>query len=219
MKARIWALTLVTVLAACRGGADNSAAANNAAAVAPASNGLTVPGPPPATGPTEAAQQTAMPPGLDCVRNRLTPEERRAAAAVAMEQGSPQDPRAVRLVEATNACGEEMSWSPQKRRFAGMFSMAAAGAAGLRETLGARGISFDELDQAILNDRELMAAAEAGTLGDGPAGREFAMRHLDVIQRMTGGRDLDQETGTRIGNYIAFRAMAEVTARQFGQQP
>ena len=214
MKTTFWTLPLLVALAACnRGPANNEVAANQAA-------GLPVPpersAPVPAAAP--GSQQTAMPPGLDCVRNRLSPEERRAAAAVAMEQGSRDDPRAQRLIQAVDACGSELSWSPQKRRLAGMFAMSAAGAAGIREALGSRGISFDELDQAILSDRPLMEAAAAGQLG-GSIGREFAARHADVIERMAGGQAIDQEVGTRIGNYIAFRALAETTASQFGREP
>jgi hypothetical protein len=159
-----------------------------------------------------------MPPGLDCVRNRLSPEERRGAAEVAMEQGTRDDPRAQALLQAVDACGEELSWSPQKRRLAGMFTMSAAGAAGLREVLGRRGIRFDELDQAIISDRELMSAAESGNLG-GPVAQEFAVRNSALIERMAGGAALDQELGTRIGNYIAFRALTETLGGRFGREP
>lgn len=209
------ALSLVAALAACnRGPADNAAgAAGNAAN---GSAGLATPPERPAG---QAGQQTAMPPGLDCVKNRLSVEERRAAAQVAMEQGSRDDPRAQPLMRAVDACTAELSWSPQKRRLAGMFSLSAAGVAGVRELLGSRGINVEELDQAIVTDTELMAAAEAGQLGTGTAGQEFALRHVELIQRMTAGREADQELGQRIGNYIAFRALAEATARQFGREP
>jgi len=211
MKKMMIAVSMLAVLAACNRGAENnmSAAGNS---TANSSAGL----PTPAERPTQTAGQTAMPPGLDCVRNRLTPEQRRAAADVAMEQGTRDDPRVQALLQATDACGEELSWSPQKRRLAGMFSMSAAGAAGIRETLGARGISFDELDQAILGDQELMQAAAAGQLS-GAVGQQFASRHAALIERMVGSNS-DVETGTRIGNYIAFRALAETTARQFGSE-
>ncbi len=214
MNKTILALSLVAALAACnRGPANNVAAAagNNAADSA----GLATPPERPAQ---QAGQQSALPPGLDCVKNRLSVEERRAAAQVAMEQGTRDDPRAQPLVRAVDACTAELSWSPQKRRLAGMFSLSAAGVAGVRELLGSRGVNVEELDQAILSDSELMAAAEAGQLG-GTAGQEFALRHVDLIQRLTAGREDDQELGTRIGNYIAFRAIAEATARQFGREP
>jgi len=214
MNKTILALSLVAALAACnRGPANNAAGA--AGNTANASAGLATP----PERPAQTGQQTTLPPGLDCVRNRLSVEERRAAAQVAMEQGSRDDPRAQPLVRAVDACTAELSWSPQKRRLAGMFSLSAAGVAGVREMLGSQGVNVDELDQAIISDAELMAAAEAGQLGAGTAGQEFALRHVELIQRMTAGREDDQELGTRIGNYIAFRALAEVTARQFGREP
>lgn len=213
MKKTVLTLALLTALAACNRGAANNVADNQTA-------GLPVPPERSATPPaaTDGNQQAAMPAGLDCLRNRLSPEERRGAAAVAMEQGSADDPRFQSLRRAVDACGDELSWSSQKRRLAGMFSMSAAGAAGIREELGARGIRFDDLDQAILSDQPLMQAAATGQLG-GPVAQQFAARHADLIQRMAGGEALDEALGTRIGNYIAFRALAETTASQFGREP
>ena len=213
MKKRFLTLALLTALAACNRAPANNVADNQAAA-------LPVPPERSAAPPAAVAgnQQTAMPAGLDCVRNRLTPEQRRAAAAVAMEQGSREDPRFQPLLQAVNGCGDELSWSPQKKRLAGMFSISAAGAAGIREELGGRGVRFDELDQAILSDGPLMQAAANGQLG-GPVAQQFAVRHAEVIQRMAGGGDLEGELGTRIGNYIAFRALAETSASQFGREP
>jgi hypothetical protein len=214
MNKTILALSLVAALAACnRGPANNVAgAAGNAAG-----NGAGLATPP--ERPAQTGQQAGLPPGLDCVKNRLSVEERRAAAQVAMEQGSRDDPRAQPLMQAVDACTAELNWSPQKRRLAGMFSLSAAGVAGVRELLAGRGINVDELDQAIITDTELMAAAEAGQLGGGTAGQQFALRHLELIQRLTAGHEDDQELGTRIGNYIAFRALAEATARQYGREP
>ncbi len=213
MKKTILALSFVAALAACdRGAANNSAGAPTN--TANASVGL----PTPPERPAQLAQQTAMPPGLDCVRNRLSPEERRGAASVVLEQGSREDPRFQPLLEATEACGEELSWSPQKTRLAGQFSTAAAGAAAIREMLSSRGVRVEELDQTIISDRDLMAAAGAGTLGGGTAGRDFATRHAAIIERVIGDQ-MNQEIGTRVGNYIAFRAIAETTAAQFGRTP
>jgi hypothetical protein len=213
MKMKILTLSLVAVLAACTQAPANNLAGNQAAAPPVAGNSTGLPLPPDRS----ATAQTAMPAGLDCVRNRLTPEQRHGAAEVAMEQGSRDDPRARPLVEAVDACGEELSWSPQKRRLAGMFSLSAAGAAGLRELLGGRGVRLEELDRTILGDNELMSAAANGRL-DSTAGQAFAARHLDELQRIAGGQELEGELGMRIGNYIAFRALAETLAAQFGRE-
>lgn len=209
MKTKILTLALLAALPACnQAPANNVAAGNNSAAAAPANTS--------AAAPTAGVGQAALPAGLDCVRNRLTPDQRRDAAAVAMEQGSRDDPRMQPLVDATDSCAGELSWSPEKKRLAGMFSISAAGAAGLREFLRGRGVNIDELDQAIVADQELMAAA-----GDPqqltPAAQQFVVRHAELLTRIAGPQGLDQELGTRIGNYIAFRALAEGLARSFGQ--
>jgi hypothetical protein len=206
---KIWTLLLLALVAACSRTSGNKAAAGNNAS-APADNSAAA-----APAPAQGAQQAGMPPGLDCVRNRLSPEQRREFAQVAIERGSRDDPRAQPVLQAVEACGSELSWSPQKRRLAGMFTMAAAGAAGVREGFGARGVSVDELDQAILSDRQLLAAAESGQL-DGAVAQEFASRHAELIERMAGG---DPEMEVLVGNYIAFRALAETTAGQFGREP
>lgn len=144
---KIWTLPLLALVAACSQNSGNRAKAGNNAA-APANDSVAA-----APAPAQGAQQAGMPPGLDCVRNRLSPEERREFAQVAIERGSRDDPRAQPVLQAVEACGSELSWSPQKSRLAGMFTMSAAGAAGVREQFGARGVSVDELDQAILSDR------------------------------------------------------------------
>ena len=208
MKKTILALSLVAALAACNRDAGNNMAANQSA-------GLAVPSERPAT-PPAAQGQDAMPPGLDCVRNRLSPEERRGVAAVAMEQGEREDPRLQALFQAVAACGDELSWSPAKRQQAGLFSAAAAGAAGIREMLGSRGIRVEALDQAIITDRELMAAAEANELGNGTAGQSFAIRHSALLEQVAGNA-MDTEVGTRLGNYVAFRAMAQAAATNFSR--
>jgi hypothetical protein len=204
----------VAALAACNRAPTNNLAGNQAAAPPAAGNSSGLPLP---AERSEAQQQTAMPPGLDCVRNRLSPEQRRAVAQAAMEQAPRDDPRAQPLVQAVDACGTELSWSPQKRRLAGMFSFSAAGAAGVREELTGQGVRVAELDQLILSDGELMAAAENGQL-DSAAGSAFAQRHLEELQRIAGGDSLEGALGTRIGNYIAFRALAETLAAQFGRE-
>ena len=167
----------------------------------------------------QAAQPAARQPGLDCPANRLSAEESRALAGAAMEQAPREDPRALPLFRAVETCGRELSWSPAKQRWAGMFTLATIGAAGTRELLGRRGVSVGELDQAILSDRELMAAAEAGGLGDNRVGEAFATRHLALLERIAAGQELTGEVGRRLGHYIAFRAPIEATARQFGRSP
>jgi hypothetical protein len=135
-----------------------------------------------------------------------------------MEQAAREDPRAQALLQAVDACGEELSWSPDKRRFAGIFSMSAAGATGVRQELGGRGVRIQELDQVILGDAELMAAAGRGQL-DGSVGQAFAARHRAEIERIAAGQPLEGELGTRIGNYIAFIALAQITSARFASAP
>lgn len=212
MKKTILALSLVAALAACNGGAANNSAGAPANA-ANSSAGLPTPPERPAQ-PT--AQQTAMPPGLDCIRNRLSPEERRGVAAVALEQGEREDPRLQTLIQAGEACGDELGWSEQKTQLATQFSAAAAGGAAIREMLASRNVRIEELDQTIITDPDLMAAATAGDLGNSQAGRNFAIRHVATIERILGGQG-DREVGVRIGNYIAFRAIAEAAALQFAR--
>ncbi|HYI46952.1 MAG TPA: hypothetical protein VEX35_00655 [Allosphingosinicella sp.] len=209
---KIWTLPLLALVAACSQNSGNRAKAGNNAA-APADDSAAA-----APAPAQGAQQAGMPPGLDCVRNRLSPEQRREFAQLAMERGSRDDPRAQPVLQAVEACGSELAWSPEKRQLASLFTMSAAGAAGIREQLGAQGANFDALDQAILSDREFMAAAEAGQL-DGSVGQAFYQRHAALIQPMVGGEEEDPELATLIGNYIAFRALAETTAGKFGREP
>ncbi len=212
---RMWTLPLLAAVAACsQAPANNAAAGNNAAQPANGSAGFT----PPVNRPATASAQAAMPPGLDCVRNRLSPDERRAVAQLASEQGSRDDPRAQPLVQAVDSCAEELSWSPQKRRLAGMFSMSAAGVTALQEELTGQGIALAELNRAIESDQPLMAAAGSGQLG-GTVGAEFAQRNAALIERIMAGRLEDRELGIRIGNYIAFRALAIAMADRFAQEP
>lgn len=214
MKTKIWALPLLAAVAACsQAPANNAAAGNNVAAPA---NGA-VPATPPANT-TAATGEPGMPANLDCIRNALSPDERRAVAALASERGSREDPRAQPLLQAVDNCATEHSWSPQKKNFAGMYAMSAAGLAALQEELTGQGLELGELDQAIESDQALMAAAGSGQLG-GTAGQEFATRHAALIERMIEGRGEDQQLGFRIGNYIAFRALAVAMANRFGQEP
>jgi hypothetical protein len=209
MKTTVWTLPLLVALAACsKSPANNVAAGNNVAA--PANETAAAP---PATNAAAGAPGAA---GLDCIRNALSPEERRAVADVAAEQGSPDDPRAQPLVRAVDSCAAQYSWSPAKRRLAGMFTLSNAGLSALEEELTGQGIDLTELNQTIESDQELMAAANSGQLST--AGQAFAQRHSELFERMLEGRD-QQQVGTRVGNYIAFRAAAIAFAGQFAQQP
>ena len=209
MKKTIWIRPLLALAAACNKSDGNTAAAAGNVP-APATNVSSEAGP----APEQGNDQSAMPAGLDCVRNRLTPEQRQGVAQAAMEQVSQEDPRAQALLQAVDACGEELSWSPEKRRLAGMFSMSAAGATGIRQALGSQGIQVQALDEVILSDRALMMAAENNQL-DSDAGRSFAARHHAALERVAGGRPLDGELSMRIGNYIAFIALAQTIAARF----
>jgi len=211
MKKTIWILPLLALAAACnKSDGNNAAATGNMPAPAPATNVATEAGPQPGQ-----EQQSAMPAGLDCVRNRLSPEQRQGVAQAAMEQRvSQEDPRAQALSQAVDACGDELSWSPAKRRLAGMFSMSAAGATGIRQALGSQGIQVQALDEVILSDRALMMAAENDQLNS-DTGRSFAARHHAALERVAGGRPLDGELSMRIGNYIAFIALAQTIAARF----
>ena len=211
MKTNVWTLPLLVALAACsKSPANNVAAGNNVAA--PANEAAAAP---PAAN-TAAADPSAPPVGLDCIRNALSPEERRAVADVAAEQGSPEDPRAQPLVRAVDSCAAQYSWSPAKRRLAGMFTLSNAGLAALEEELTGQGIDLAELNQAIESDQALMAAANSGQMD--AAGPAFAQSHSQLLERMLEGRD-QQQVGTRIGNYIAFRALAIALAGKFAQEP
>lgn len=200
--------SLLALLAACNQTPANNVAAdaNNAAPTPPTQQ--------PATQTAAANGQAAMPPGLDCVRNRLSPEQRQSVARAAMEQARQEDSRVQTLIQAVDACGEELSWSPEKRQLAAMFAMSAAGATGLRHALGDQGIQVEALNDVILSDRALMMAAEHNQL-DSAAGRSFAARHRAALERVANGQSLNGEAGTRIGNYIAFVAMAQTVAARF----
>lgn len=211
MKKMFWILPLLAVAAACnKSGGNNAAAAGNVPAPAPVTNVAADTGPAPA----QSNEQSALPAGLDCVRNRLSPEQRQGVAQAAMEQAQQEDPRAQALLQAVDACGEELSWSPEKRRLAAMFSMSAAGAAGLRQAFGGQGVQIQALDDVILSDRALMMAAENNQL-DGDAGQSFAARHRAELERVAAGRPLDGELATRMGNYIAFIALAQTISARF----
>ena len=216
MKQKVLILALVAMLAACNRAPANNLAGNQAGVAPPAQGNTGLPVPPERS---TAAQtgQTGMPPGLDCVRNRLTPEQRRGIAQAAIEQAPRDDPRAQALIQAVDACSDELSWSPEKRRLASMFSVSAAGAAGVREELDGQGVRIEDLDRVILGDSELMAAAERGQM-DSAVGSEFAQRHLNEIQQIAGDRSLEGELGMNIGKYIGFRALAETLAARFGRE-
>ena len=91
--------SLLALLAACnQAPANNVAAAGNNAA-------MSAPPEPPANQTADANGQAAMPPGLDCVRNRLSPEQRQGVAQAAMEQARQEDSRVQTLIQAVDACG------------------------------------------------------------------------------------------------------------------
>ena len=98
MKTKFLTLALLAALAACNRAPANNVATGNASAAA-----VNTAAPAPAPAPAAAPGQTAMPAGLDCVRNRLSPDQRRAVAELAMEQGSRDDPRAQPLYGAGGA--------------------------------------------------------------------------------------------------------------------
>jgi hypothetical protein len=210
MKTTVWTLPLLVALAACsKSPANNVAAGNNVAA--PANE--TAPAPPANT--TAATDPSGLPAGLDCIKNALSPEERRAVADAAAEQASRDDPRAQPLVRAVDTCAAQYSWSPAKRRLAGTFTLSNAGLSALQEELTGQGLDLAELNQAIESDQELMTAANTDQMGT--AGQAFAQRHAALLERLLEGRDA--QVGTRIGNYIAFRAGAIALAGRFAQEP
>lgn len=213
MKKTVLALSLVAVLAACGGGAANNSAGAPANTVGNSSMGLPTP---PARPPELAGQQAGLPPGLDCIRNALSPEERRQAAVAIIELGprAQGDPRVQTLRQAGDTCGEEQGWSEEKTELAIRFSLSAAGGAAIREMLGAQGIQIQNLDRTILSDPELMAAAEGGRLTP-QVGEAFAMRHREELERLVEGRSLEGELGARVGNYMAFIAMAQIMSARF----
>lgn len=207
---KIWMLPLLAMLAACsRTPANetaNAAAGGNQSNVADAAPAQA----PPAAGPAAAGGS------LLCATDRLSPQERGAVSQLAVEQGSREDLRAQPLIRAVDACAAQFSWSSQKRNFALMYGLAKAGEAGLRAEFDRRGIDYAELDRAIVEDRELMDAANSGQLS-GAVGQAFASRHGPLIERLLGGQE-DQALAVRIGNYIAFHALAETIPARFEQQ-
>lgn len=211
MKKTLWILPLLAVAAACNNAPANNVAANQ-------TSGLPLPpdraGTPPVPAPAEEQQQAALPAGLNCVRDRLTSEQRQAIGQAVLAQAPREDPRAQSLLQAADACATELSWSPQKRQLATLFSMSAAGAATLREWFRGRGIQIQQLDQVILSDGELMNAAESGSL-TAQVGESFAMRHQAELDQLAPGWRSDRELGTRIGNYMGFMAGVQVNSRRF----
>lgn len=208
MKKTLLTFSLLAALAAC-----NKSPANNIAA---AGNAAGLPVPPDRAGTLSAPSdgQQAMPAGLDCVRNRLSPDQRRDVAAAAMEQAPRDDPRAQLLLQTAAACGDELGWSQEKRQFATIFSISAAGATGIRQELSGEGVQIQELDQVILSDRELMTAADNNQLNS-EAGQAFAVRHRAELERIAGGRSLEGELGTKIGTYIGFIAAAQSASSHY----
>ena len=164
---------------------------------------------------TQSAEPAAMPAGIDCVRNRFSPDEWRAFSQLVVELGSNDDPRVQPLVRGVEACGTQLSWSPRKRQLAGMLVVGVAGTAALRAELAGQGIRIEQLDPTILSDRELVAAAENGAV-DSAAGQAFAMRHMAEIERIAAGRSLTEGFGMKLGNYVGFRLLIDVAARLFG---
>jgi hypothetical protein len=167
---------------------------------------------------TASPEPAARPAGLDCVRDRLSPDEWRALLQLALEQAPREDPRTQPLLRVVEACGNALSWSAEKTRLATMFTMSVAGVAVVRENLAGRGVRVEQLDQTILSDREFVAIAEHGVL-DNAAGLAFTQRHADELGRVAAGQPLDGELGILIGNYIAFRVLTETLAAQFGRTP
>jgi hypothetical protein len=196
---KIRAFSLLVAMAAC------SPALANDAASAPSFG--EVAGPPDQSGP---------PAGLDCPWNALSPEERRGAQALAGELGSREDPRAQALIRAVDSCAAQYSWSAAKYRIAGIFTLASAGLSALEEELTGQGIDLAELNQVIEADQPILAAARSEQMDT--AGPSFAQRHSAMLARMVAGRD-SVRVGTRIGNYIAFRAFVIALPGQFAREP
>jgi hypothetical protein len=206
---KIWMLPLLAALAACsRAPANETANAAAGGNRTDAGNTALAQAPP-------AAEPAAGDGTVACGADRLSPQEGDALGQLAAEQGSREDPRAQPLIRAVDACAGQFSWSPQKRNFALMYGLAKAGEAALRADFSGRGIDVAELDRAIVADRELMDAANSGQLS-GAVGQAFALRHGALIGRLLGGQG-DQALAVRIGNYIAFHALAETLPARFEQ--
>lgn len=165
----------------------------------------------------ESIQRESAPTELGCVTDRVSRAQMRAFSEAVLAQAPRGDPRLAPILGAAEACGDELSWSPARRRLAPMLTAAIAGTIGIREELGGQGMTFDELDRVILADRAFMADAAAGRLGDPAIGQAFALRHYDVIERAARGRLTDRAVALRIGNYIAYRALSETLSRQFSE--
>jgi hypothetical protein len=206
---KIWILPLLAALAAC------SRAPANEAANGTAGGNRTDAGNAVAAQAPTAAEPAAAGGAIACGMDRLSPQERDALGQLAAEQGSREDPRAQPLIRAVDACAAQFSWSAQRRNLALMYGLAKAGEAALRADFSGRGIDVAELDRAIVEDRELMDSANSGQLS-GAVGQAFASRHAALVERLLGGQE-DQALAVRIGNYIAFHALAETLPARFEQ--
>ena len=150
---------------------------------------------------------------LDCVTE---PAVARGAARRrrqgAIEQGSREDPRAQPCCRPSRPARRNC---PGRRRSAGwraMFSIAASRRRRVRKCSAAGASTSTELDQTIITDRDLMAAAECAAGSAARSARPSRCAMPPLIERIARRSDRTRRSATRIGNYIAFRAIAEATA-------
>jgi len=154
---------------------------------------------------------------LSCPRSALSAAELSALSQFIADRGTPADPRFEPISRASERCAATFSWSARQMRAALIYNLAEIGAAQIRAQFADMDIDLAALEPVVTNDRPLMDAARAGGITP-EQGTAFAVRHVDVIERVLGSRLHDQAIGERLGFFIGYWVMMEAARLEFAER-
>lgn len=151
---------------------------------------------------------------LNCQIESMSDTELVGVVDHVVEQGDPGESRAAPLVRTLSECMGRYGWSAEQGELATMFTLSIAGQSGTSGILTASNIDVSKIEDAVLGDAVFLNAIRARDMSDGVI-EAMVNRHISVIQEAVSGHENPDQFYELIGQYMMFRAMAEVAAEQF----
>ncbi len=157
----------------------------------------------------------ADPAQLDCPTTSWSEAERASFAAYLADGAFDRGDRRFRAYRsAVDRCAESLDWPQPVAELAFRFNLSALAQAENRRRLEAIGFDVAPIEQAVLADRELLAA-----LASGPYPEREMSAFIDRLDPAVKQRMRDDATGQAVGNlgmFIMFRATMEAARTAFG---
>ena len=153
---------------------------------------------------------------LNCQIEGMSDTELVGVVDHVVEQGDPGDSRAAPLVRTLADCVRRHGWSAEQGELATMFTLSIAGQSGTSEILTASNIDVSKIEDAVLGDAVFLDAIRSRDMSDAVI-ESMVDRHLSAIEEAVSGQSNPGQFYELIGQYMMFRAMAEVAAEQFAE--